>query len=914
MRPTQTLSLLLSLALALPAALAATPAAPAAAGSRDDLWQPLAASSTAPSTAPRAAAAGPLALPESRHRLDRAGLDALLARAPREGKAAAVGAPPVITLPLPGGTYARFAVVESPIMEPALAARYPQIRTYALAGVDRAALRGRLDASPRGVHAIVLGAGGPVLVDPVAGGDGAIYRSAFDRSEPAACGVEEAAAGLGKGLTSLSLAARGGAAAGGADGVAALAAVSNPNGDTLRTYRIAIATTAEYYQARGGNDADVLASIVTVLNRVDMVYRAELAISFVLVADTDDLFFTDPDTDGYTNGDECTMRGENVTVTDGILDDGDYDVGHVFGMGSGGCAGGSLVCESGAKANGASNLNTNAAPDQEGFSGYRLVVHELGHQFGASHTWSGSGGNCTAGQFAAGSAYEPGGGTTQMAYSGTCGAANNIQTTTNDTYFHTHSFDQITAYVAGGGACSSDAATGNSAPEADAGADYTIPRDTPFVLTGSADDADGDVLAYTWEQYDLAPGQFVPNADPGAGPLFRSFPPGPIPVRVFPQLSDIVNNTTTLGEMLPQLDRVGDPLTFRLTARDQRQGGGGVDYDTAEITVQGEPFRVTNPNAPAVFGAGCTEAVTWEVGGGAIAGLVDVAISSDGGFTYAPPLAAGVPNDGTQEVVLPCAANAAGRIRVAAVDNIFFDISNSDFNVAAVEPEVEASAVGGEVDAACQLEVTFTATVEDDCAVAAGDVEVEAAIASGSAELSNLTFATQQVDGRTVTVTGSALVANLMGGPATVRFDVEAADACGFTGGAFAEAVVADTTPPTIAVTLDPALLWPPKHKLVPVGATVVAADNCPGVAFALTALTSDEPDDAQGGGDGHTSGDIQGALPGTADTAFLLRAERQGGGDGRVYTAVYTATDGSGNEAGASGEVIVPKSAAQIP
>ncbi|HSF43407.1 MAG TPA: M12 family metallo-peptidase [Thermoanaerobaculia bacterium] len=879
MRPAQMLSLLLPLALALPAAVAA---GPSPAGSRDDLWQPLAA---------------PRARSESRHRLDRAGLDALLSRAPREGKAAAAGAPPVITLPLPGGTYARFAVVESPIMEPALAARYPQIRTYALAGVDRAALRGRLDASPRGVHAIVLGAGGTVLVDPVAGGDGATYRSAFDRAEPVVCGVEEAVAGSGAGLTNL-----------------ALAAVSNPNGDTLRTYRIAIATTAEYYQARGGNDLDVLASIITVLNRVDMVYRAELAITFVLVADTEDLFFTDPDTDGYTNGDECTMRGENVTVTDGILDDGDYDVGHVFGMGSGGCAGGSLVCQSGAKANGASNLNTNAAPGQEGFSGYRLVVHELGHQFGASHTWSGSGGNCTAGQFAAGSAYEPGGGTTQMAYSGTCGASNNIQTTTNDTYFHTHSFDQITAYVAGGGACSSNAATGNSAPEVDAGADYTIPRDTPFVLTGSADDPDGDALAFTWEQYDLAPGQFVPNADPGSGPLFRSFPPAPSPVRVFPRLSDVVNNTTTLGEMLPQLDRVDAPLTFRLTARDQRQDGGGVDYDTVEISVLGEPFRVTNPNALALFGAGCTEEVTWEVGGGAIAGFVDVAISSDGGFTYAPPLAAGVPNDGAEEVVLPCAANNAARIRVAAADNIFFDISNANFTVAAEEPEVAASAVGGEVDAACQLEVTFTATVEDDCAVAAGNVEVEAAIVAGSADLSNLTFATQQVDGRTVTVTGSALVANLMGGPATVRFDVDAADACGFTGGASAEAVVADTTPPTIAVTLDPALLWPPNHKLVPVGATVVAADNCPGVAFALTALTSDEPDDAQGGGDGHTTGDIRGTLLGTADTAFFLRAERQGAGNGRVYTVVYTATDGSGNEAEASDEVIVPKSAAQIP
>ena len=905
MRPLATLLLLL--VLTLPAAGAVQ----APAGSPDGLWQSLAPPPSAARGTATAAVAGPLARAESRHRLDRAGLDALLERAPLEGAAAAAAAPPVVTLPLPDGSYARFAAVESPIMEPALAARYPQIRTYALTGVDRSDLRGRLDTNPRGVHAIVLTAGGPALIDPLAG-DGSTYRSVVDRSAPVPCGVVDAAPAAGLDLSAATLAAPSTRSTPGASVITA--AVSNPSGDTLRTYRIAVATTAEYYQARGGNDADVLASIVTVVNRVDMVYRAELAITFVLIADTDDLFFTDPDTDGYTNGDECTMRGENVTVTDSIIADGDYDVGHVFGSGSGGCAGGSLVCETGNKANGASNLNTGAAVDQEGFSGYRLVVHELGHQFGASHTWSGSGGNCTAGQFAAGSAYEPGGGTTQMAYSGTCGDANNIQTTTNDTYFHTHSFDQILAYIAGGGACSADAATGNSAPDVDAGPDWTIPRDTPFVLTGSADDPDGDTLAYAWEQYDLAAGQFVPDDDPGSGPLFRSFPPAASPVRVFPQLADVVNNTTTLGEMLPQGDRVGDPLTFRLTARDQRQDGGGVDYDTVEITVEGEPFRVTHPNALALFGTGCTEEVTWDVGGGAIADFVDVAISSDGGFTYGPPLAAGVPNDGAQEVVLPCAGNAVGRIRVAAADNIFFDISNTDFIVASNVPEVVAGAAGGEVDAACQLEVTFEATVTDDCAVAAGDVEVEAAIVAGSADLSNLTFATQQVDGRTVEVTGSALVANLMGGPATVRFDVSAADGCGAVGGAFAEAQVADTTPPTIAVELDPDLLWPPNHKLVQVTATVVAADNCPGVAFALTSLTSDEPDDAQGGGDGHTTGDIRGVLIGTPDTGFFLRAERQGGGDGRVYTAVYTATDGSGNEAADSGEVIVPKSAGQIP
>ncbi len=368
-----------------------------------------------------------------------------------------------------------------------------------------------------------------------------------------------------------------------------------------------------------------------------------------------------------------------------------------------------------------------------------------------------------------------------------------------DTYFHTRSFDQIVAYVTSGGgnACAVAGATGNSAPEVDAGADSTIPRDTPFVLTGSADDPEADTLTYAWEQFDLAPGQFLPGTDPGCGALFGSFPPAASPARTFPQLSDIIGNTTTLGDLLPQVDRVGDPLTFRLTARDQRQDGGGVDYDTVEIAVEGDPFRVTSPNSFVELGAGCTEEVRWEVGGGAIADLVDIALSSDGGFTY-DPLAPGVANDGPHAVVLPCEETAAARIRVSAVDNIFFDISNADFLVVAGAPEVAASAEGGEVDAAYQLAVTFTATVTDDCSVAAGDVEVAAAIVDGRADLSNLAFVAQQVDGRTVEIEGSALVANLAGGPATVRFDVTAADGCGFAGGAFAVAEVADTTPPTL--------------------------------------------------------------------------------------------------------------------
>jgi hypothetical protein len=117
---------------------------------------------------------------------------------------------------------------------------------------------------------------------------------------------------------------------------------------------------------------------------------------------------------------------------------------------------------------------------------------------------------------------------------------------------------------------------------------------------------------------------------------------------------------------------------------------------------------------------------------------------------------------------------------------------------------------------------------------------------------------------------------------------------------------VADTTAPQISVTLSPEILWPPNHRLVPVTATVAVTDRCdPAVAFQLVSIASNEPDN--GGGDGDTIGDIQGATVGTPDTSFLLRAERSGRGTGRIYTIVYRAADGSGNSSLATAFVRVP-------
>jgi hypothetical protein len=121
---------------------------------------------------------------------------------------------------------------------------------------------------------------------------------------------------------------------------------------------------------------------------------------------------------------------------------------------------------------------------------------------------------------------------------------------------------------------------------------------------------------------------------------------------------------------------------------------------------------------------------------------------------------------------------------------------------------------------------------------------------------------------------------------------------------------VVDTAPPAISVTLSHDTLWPPNHKLVAVTAHVTVTDACGPPAFQLVSISSNEPDN--GDGDGNTSDDIQGAAFGTADTSFLLRAERSGNGQGRQYTVVYRVSDNSGNVSLATGVVRVPRSGAK--
>lgn len=623
--------------------------------------------------AKRAAGTSPLATALRAARpltLDVPGLRAALAKAPLEGRA---GAALLVLLPLPDGTNARFRVVEAPIMAPELAARFPSIKTYTGVGVDDPAASLRLDLTPAGFHAQVLSATtGSFYIDPVTRTDTGHYLSFWKRDMPGRgfdCGVKDGAGD-------------------GSGGVRRLEGAGlRTSGPVLRTYRLALAATGEYTAFQGGTVTAAFTAMVTSVNRVVGVYEKELAVRLVLVSGTTSLIYTDPATDPYTNNNGSTLLGENQANVDALIGTANYDIGHVFSTGGGGVAGLGVVCRNGAKARG---VTGSSKPVSDAFD-IDYVAHEMGHQFGGSHTFNGVAGSCN-GNRSANTAYEPGSGSTIMAYAGICTATDNLQPN-SDPYFHVASYEEIQAYI-GTTSCAVTTATGNAPPliTLPAGG-KVLPIGTPFKLTAGAFDPDNDALSYCWEQYDRVATGGPPAAPQVAGsatPLFRSFNPTADPTRYFPRLSNLAANTTNIGERLPTVARA---LTFRVTVRDQNNGSqgiiGGVNSSglvALSSTSAAGPFLVMAPDAAGVsWAGGSSQAIAWDVAGTTANGVncatVNIRLSTDGGLTYPTLLLSGTANDGTEAVTLPNLATTTARIMVEAADNYFFDISNNDFAI-----------------------------------------------------------------------------------------------------------------------------------------------------------------------------------------------------------------------------------------
>ena len=575
----------------------------------------------------------------------------------------------ILSIPKPDGTLERFSIFVSSIMAPELAAKFPEIQTYAGQGIDNPASTVRLDLTPRGFHAQVISPDGTYYVDPYSNLPSDFYAVYARGSARLDRGFQELQADI--------LEQKG-------DGISAGSNPTNSgpvlprSGNELRTYRTAVAATGEYTQFHGGTVALGQAAIVTAMNRLTGIYQTELSIAFQLVANNDRLVFTDPNTDGYSNFNGFAMLGENQTRVDSVIGNANYDLGHVFSTGGGGVASLGSVGVNSRKAQGVTGLPT---PIGDEFY-VDFVAHEIGHQFGGNHTFNGVAGNCPARNGS--TAYEPGSGTTIQAYAGIC-ASDDLQRN-SDPYFHSVSLDEMVRHVdtvipnVG-----TRVLTGNAIPNVNAGADYVIPARTPFALTATGSDINaGDQLTYDWQQRDLGPARSVTLGDDGIGPLFRVFVPTTNPTRTFPRLSDLLNNTTVIGERLPTTTRA---LNFRVVVRDNRAAAGAFDDDNMRISVidTGTPFAVVTPNTNVTWEGLTFQTIEWDVAGttanGINAALVDISISTDGGLTYPNIVATGTLNNGSAIVRIPNIPTTQARVRVQGSSNIFFDISNTNFAI-----------------------------------------------------------------------------------------------------------------------------------------------------------------------------------------------------------------------------------------
>ncbi|MBX2928195.1 MAG: lamin tail domain-containing protein [Saprospiraceae bacterium] len=568
-------------------------------------------------------------------------------------------APTLISIPTPEGNFAEFYITETSVVSPEVAHLYT-IKTFKGYAKNSRQVTIRCDISPTGFHAAVFSGELTYVIEPASRGDLSahiVYYKSELHVPQIKCG------------TTGDLHRR--------------RALPHDSGDVpktptqLRTYRLAVIADATYRAQYGGmpyNATNVLNSFASGMNLVNAVYERDLGVHLTLVSN---VVCANAVLTGHTDIDEVH---DFIVAT---LGSANFDVGHsLLWANTGGVAYLGVICNNFFKGGGFSGANGSFTQLYVDY-----MAHELGHQFGADHTFASQ--ECGTSEL--NFRYEPGEGSTIMAYAGVCGAAPSYQNF-SDPYFHAASIGQMNAYITADGGCAvlSTPGSGNNAPPVvNAQANITIPRETPFVLVGSATDANSDPLTYSWEQFNGAGTATAgsPNCNSTTHPMFRFRPPTSNNHRVFPQMSDVLagNNNTPAWEKLPCVART---MNFRLTARDNNVNWGRTASSNMVVTVANTgPFNVTAPNGGESWTANSTQNVTWTVNGtDAHCTNVDVLISTDNGVTYS--VLGTFPNNGSASVTMPGTASATARVLVQCSvggnflsASTFFDVSNAVFSI-----------------------------------------------------------------------------------------------------------------------------------------------------------------------------------------------------------------------------------------
>lgn len=630
--------------------------------------------------------------------LDTDALSAAARRAPLE-LADDAHEPLIITLPVPSGSFTRFKVVESPIIEPKLAERYPWLKSYKAIGLDDRTAVTRFELTHEGLHAMVLSSSGTFFIDPASRKNPRQYVSYLKSDLPddpnrLRCGVREARVASALSQQS-ALAPR----------------ISAARSGFLRVYQLAVAASHRYVAAihnlnnPNGSSQDLLPDALTAIhrtvNRIDLIYETELGIQLVLVGDEDKIIFTEEAGDPYVDSDtDDHLLDGNQVVLDQRIGSQNYDVGHLFLGRGGGRSSEPCVCSQFFKAQG---LTGRVEPQGDAFD-VDYVAHEVGHEFGASHSFNGTSLRCDRN---ATTAYEPGSGSTIMGYAGPtlCGPES-IQNH-SDAYFHAISMSEINSFIsnsdpnAGGDSCAQKVPNGDSQrPVVNAGVDRIIPRDTPFTLTvASSSDGDGDALVYSWEEFDLGEPDPPVSTDPldikKIRPIFRTRRWNSDLSRTFPLLADILVKPvagTFTAESLPPQKRT---MKFRVTVRDLR---GRYGFDDMRVTVVADrritgagvqavgPFVVTRPLTSVTWKRNSQQTVRWNVantnGAPVKCSSVKISLLMKGDESHPIILVTSTPNNGSRILSVP--ANlllGSARVKVEAVNNVFFNLSQADIEI-----------------------------------------------------------------------------------------------------------------------------------------------------------------------------------------------------------------------------------------
>lgn len=576
-----------------------------------------------------------------------------------------------IELPLPSGEFISVQLHAYKVAEEGFYKRFPLIQTYQFESKD-GKITGFGSMSDRGFHAVGRSPEGQFYIDPTQKDmDNKTYAIYYTEDYALPSSIEQILCDNNDLMDDID-----------EPGISIPSKNSSKlaNREPLRQYRLAIATTGEYSQFHGGTKEDVAAELVNLMIRVNEVMRREFSIEYILIDQTDTLFFLDPETDGFTNGNTSALIGQVDRKISDLIPSSEYDIGHLLctiNNSIGGLATTSAVCRESRKRRG---VSCSGNPVGDRFY-VELVCHEIGHQMGSRHSFN----HCRGENENLPTGYEPGSGTTIMAYAGLCGP-NNVSTIT-DPYYNIGSIESIESYMHNGfgNNCAEETERPGQVPTLefpfDASVPAVIPASTPFELTAGAAEEDPDLL-YCWEQYDASPFNCNTNDPTDNCPLFRSFPPTTNPTRVFPRIQNLVNQTNNRWEKLPDYSR---SMQFMCTLRDWDPDGGAIDWGLVQMEVEGSAGPFTVEPISGTYEVGDQMEIVWDVANTDQAPIscdrVDIYLSEDGGFTYPHILAEGVPNTGSLTINTPDLPTPNGKIKVKASGNFFFNISGSTFSI-----------------------------------------------------------------------------------------------------------------------------------------------------------------------------------------------------------------------------------------